>query len=98
MSGISDFGMSAVVVLLFMVRRAVSETTQVMLINGAALHVFERGDGESVVLVHGSSSDYRTWEAQLDDLAAVGHALETHVARFAEGARRPCAAGCSPPR
>jgi len=53
-----------------MARRTVSGTTQVMLVNGAALHVFERGDGEPVVFVHGSSSDSRTWEAQLDDLAA----------------------------
>jgi len=62
--------MPAAVVLLFIVRRAVSDTTQVMNVNGAALHVFERGDGDPVVLVHGSSSDYRTWGAQLDDLAA----------------------------
>jgi pimeloyl-ACP methyl ester carboxylesterase len=33
-------------------------------INGASLECFEGGTGEALVLVHGSASDYRTWEAQ----------------------------------
>jgi pimeloyl-ACP methyl ester carboxylesterase len=37
-------------------------------VNGAQLEVVERGDGDPVVLVHGSASDYRTWQSQLDDL------------------------------
>lgn len=35
-----------------------------MNVNGTFLHYVEEGSGEPVVLVHGSGSDYRTWEAQ----------------------------------
>ena len=37
-------------------------------INGARLDYVERGSGEPVVLVHGSASDRRTWDCQLDAL------------------------------
>ncbi|MDX1567981.1 MAG: alpha/beta hydrolase [Longimicrobiales bacterium] len=37
-------------------------------INGTELRVLEAGVGDPVVLVHGSASDYRTWEAQVDSL------------------------------
>jgi pimeloyl-ACP methyl ester carboxylesterase len=39
-------------------------------INGTRLEVIEHGTGEPVVFVHGSASDYRTWQLQLD---ALGH-------------------------
>lgn len=38
-------------------------------INGAQLACREQGAGESVVLVHGSASDLRTWSAQLPALS-----------------------------
>jgi pimeloyl-ACP methyl ester carboxylesterase len=37
-------------------------------INGARLDTIERGSGEPLVLVHGSSSDRRTWDGQLEAL------------------------------
>lgn len=37
-------------------------------INGGMLEYVEKGAGEPLVLVHGSASDYRTWDAQMDDL------------------------------
>jgi pimeloyl-ACP methyl ester carboxylesterase len=36
--------------------------------NGAWLEYVENGSGDPVVFVHGSASDYRTWQAQLDEL------------------------------
>jgi len=36
-------------------------------INGARLEVIDQGAGDPVVFVHGSASDYRTWQAQLDE-------------------------------
>lgn len=33
-------------------------------VNGVSLEVFEEGAGEPLVLIHGSASDYRTWEIQ----------------------------------
>lgn len=39
-------------------------------INDTTLHYLERGEGEPVALVHGSASDYRTWNAQLDSLSS----------------------------
>jgi pimeloyl-ACP methyl ester carboxylesterase len=35
-------------------------------VNGTTLEVLERGTGDSLVLVHGSASDHRTWTAQLE--------------------------------
>lgn len=37
-------------------------------VNGTRLEVVESGSGEPVVFVHGSASDHRTWQHQLDDL------------------------------
>lgn len=37
--------------------------------HGARLEYFENGSGESLVLVHGSASDYRTWHSQRDKFA-----------------------------
>lgn len=36
--------------------------------NGDTFHYVEHGDGAPLVLVHGSASDYRTWQAQEDEL------------------------------
>jgi pimeloyl-ACP methyl ester carboxylesterase len=36
-------------------------------VDGTALEYSEAGSGEPLVLVHGSASDYRTWESQLDE-------------------------------
>lgn len=38
-------------------------------VGGARLHWIERGQGEPVVLVHGSNSDHRTWDGALDALS-----------------------------
>lgn len=38
-------------------------------INGYSFEYSERGNSEPLVLVHGSASDYRTWEAQQDAFA-----------------------------
>ncbi len=38
-------------------------------INGAQLEYFEKGSGEPLILVHGSSSDYRAWKHQQDELS-----------------------------
>jgi pimeloyl-ACP methyl ester carboxylesterase len=37
--------------------------------NGYRFEYVERGSGEPVVFVHGSASDYRTWQAQQDEFA-----------------------------
>jgi pimeloyl-ACP methyl ester carboxylesterase len=44
-------------------------------VRGTILEYVEQGDGEPVVLVHGSASDYRTWHAQLGDFAEVYRTL-----------------------
>ncbi len=38
-------------------------------INGTSFETVERGNGQSIVFVHGSNSDYRTWQAQMDELS-----------------------------
>jgi pimeloyl-ACP methyl ester carboxylesterase len=38
-------------------------------INGVSLEYVERGSGETIVFVHGSVSDYRTWKIQQDELS-----------------------------
>ena len=38
-------------------------------INGATLEVAQQGDGDTVLFVHGSNSDYRTWEAQMAEFS-----------------------------
>ena len=38
-------------------------------IRGARFEYAEKGDGAPLVLVHGSASDYRTWEHQHEELA-----------------------------
>ena len=38
-------------------------------VNGAAFEYLEEGNGEPLVFVHGSASDYRTWHLQQDALA-----------------------------
>ena len=40
-----------------------------LMLRGAALEYVEQGDGDPIVLVHGSASDYRTWQAQMDAFA-----------------------------
>jgi pimeloyl-ACP methyl ester carboxylesterase len=43
--------------------------------NGTALAYLERGSGESVVFVHGSSQDLRTWLHQIDDVSSAHRAI-----------------------
>lgn len=38
-------------------------------VNGAQLEYFEKGSGEPLILVHGSSNDYRAWKHQQDELS-----------------------------
>jgi pimeloyl-ACP methyl ester carboxylesterase len=45
------------------------EPTRTALVNGASLAYRERGEGEPLVLVHGSASDMRTWAHQLRSLS-----------------------------
>lgn len=44
--------------------------TQAAQINNASLAYLERGEGDPLVLVHGSASDLRTWHNQLSALSA----------------------------
>jgi len=50
-------------------------------INGASLAYMERGRGEPVILVHGSASDYRTWQDQQDELAG-GYRVINYSRRY----------------
>lgn len=60
-------------------------------INGASLEYTEHGSGETVVLVHGSNSDYRVWHNQVDEFArhfhTVAYSRRFHYpnAKIAEG-------------
>ena len=38
-------------------------------VNGAQLEYFEKGSGEPLILVHGSSNDFRAWKHQQDELS-----------------------------
>jgi pimeloyl-ACP methyl ester carboxylesterase len=38
-------------------------------INGTTFEYIEQGNGQPIVLVHGSASDYRTWQPQLEDFS-----------------------------
>ncbi len=38
-------------------------------VDGARLEYLENGDGEPLVMVHGSASDHRTWRFQIDAFA-----------------------------
>lgn len=40
--------------------------TKQVLVNGVNLNYIEKGDGDPVILVHGTLGDYRTWEEQVD--------------------------------
>lgn len=51
-------------------------------VNGAALSYLDRGTGEAVVFVHGTSQDLRTWLHQLDAVAA-RHRVLDYSRRFA---------------
>jgi pimeloyl-ACP methyl ester carboxylesterase len=61
---------------------------------GVALHYEERGDGRSLLVVHGMASDARAWSAALDDLAAAGARAIAYDRRGygASGAPEPYAA------
>lgn len=50
-------------------------------INHALLEYAEYGSGEPLVLVHGSASDYRTWEAQREEFAK-RHRVITYSRRY----------------
>jgi pimeloyl-ACP methyl ester carboxylesterase len=45
------------------------EDASPILVNGTQLTVMERGQGDSLVLVHGGASDLRTWHHQIDVFA-----------------------------
>jgi pimeloyl-ACP methyl ester carboxylesterase len=38
-----------------------------LIVNGVTLKYVEQGNGQAIVFVHGSASDYRTWQSQLDE-------------------------------
>lgn len=38
-----------------------------LIVNGVTLKYVDKGNGQPVVFVHGSASDYRTWQNQLDE-------------------------------
>lgn len=44
-------------------------------VNGAELHYVESGDGEPIVLVHGSLSDFRSWSLQMKALSKQYHVV-----------------------
>jgi pimeloyl-ACP methyl ester carboxylesterase len=51
------------------------EGTQTVEVNGATLAYLEQGQGESVVFVHGSASDLRTWHPQFAAIGATHRAI-----------------------
>lgn len=50
-------------------------------INGIQLELFADGNGEPLVLVHGSASDYRTWDCQREEFARKYHVI-TYSRRY----------------
>jgi pimeloyl-ACP methyl ester carboxylesterase len=50
-------------------REAMEHAVQALSVDGYRFHCMERGDGPPVLFVHGSVSDYRTWQAQIDEFA-----------------------------
>jgi len=40
-----------------------------LIVNGVTLKYVDKGNGQPIVFVHGSASDYRTWQSQLDEFA-----------------------------
>jgi pimeloyl-ACP methyl ester carboxylesterase len=44
-------------------------------VNGTQLHYVEAGEGDPVILVHGSVNDFRTWSAQMEALATRYHVI-----------------------
>lgn len=58
------------------------ESLSTVLVDGAALAYREQGDGEPVVLVHGSASDLRTWEQQVPAISE-SHRVIAYSRRYA---------------
>ena len=58
------------------------ESLSTVLVDGAALAYREQGDGEPVVLVHGSASDVRTWEQQVPAISE-SHRVIAYSRRYA---------------
>ena len=58
------------------------ESLPTVLVDGAALAYREQGDGEPVVLVHGSASDLRTWERQVPAISE-SHRVIAYSRRYA---------------
>jgi pimeloyl-ACP methyl ester carboxylesterase len=58
------------------------EDLQRVVVNDVSLAYLELGEGEPLVLVHGSSSDIRTWEDQVDALSR-GHRVIGYSRRYA---------------
>jgi pimeloyl-ACP methyl ester carboxylesterase len=46
-----------------------ADSLHTVTVNGVALHYLDEGQGEPVVLVHGSAGDYRAWRGQMGPLA-----------------------------
>ena len=44
-------------------------------INGTSVEALERGQGETILFVHGSNSDIRTWQTQVDQFSESYHAV-----------------------
>jgi pimeloyl-ACP methyl ester carboxylesterase len=58
------------------------ESLPTVLVDGASLAYREQGDGEPVVLVHGSASDLRTWERQVPAISE-SHRVIAYSRRYA---------------
>ena len=58
------------------------ESLPTVLVDGATLAYREQGDGEPVVLVHGSASDLRTWGRQLPTMSE-SHRVIAYSRRYA---------------